>query len=202
MKIYTLFKGALLLCGLSFSAAAFAGASGEMLAGTCAGCHGTNGVSTGPAMPTIAGLDYDYLVISMQEYQKGLRRSTVMTRIAKGFNDEEISAMSKFFADQKYVLAKQDFDAAAAARGAEHHEKFCRNCHEDSGTKQDPDADTGMLGGQWKPYLDYTVVDYLAGKRDMSRQMRRRFDRMYKETGEQGFADLHEYYASQYDAQK
>ncbi len=202
MKRYTLFQAALLTCGLSFSAASFAQASGTMLAGTCAGCHGTNGVSTGPAIPTIAGLDYDYLVLSMQEYQEGLRRSTIMTRIAKGFNEGEISAMSKFFADQKYVLAQQTYDTAAAARGAKHHEKYCSNCHEDSGTKQDPDADTGMLGGQWRPYLDYTIVDYLAGKRDMSRQMKRRFDRMHKETGEKGFADLLEYYASQYDARK
>ena len=55
MKRSTLLQTALLTCGLSFSAASIAGgASGEMLGNTCAGCHGTNGVSNGPAAPSLA----------------------------------------------------------------------------------------------------------------------------------------------------
>jgi sulfide dehydrogenase cytochrome subunit len=198
MKRYTLLQAALLTCGLSFSAASFAGgASGTMLAYTCAGCHGTNGISTGPAAPSIAGSDYDYLVDSMNQFKAGERRSTIMTRIAKGYTDAEIEAMSKFFADQKYVLASQQYDTAAAKRGGKLHKKYCNNCHEDAGTLQDPDEDTGMLGGQWKPYLTYTFVDYLAGEREMGKKMKKKFKKMHKKAGDKGIADLLEFYASQ-----
>jgi len=99
MKRSTLLQTALLTCGLSFSAASIAGgASGAMLGNTCAGCHGTNGVSNGPATPSLAGLDYDYLVDSMKQFKDGERNATIMTRIAKGYTDDEIEAMSEFFA--------------------------------------------------------------------------------------------------------
>lgn len=198
MKRSTLLQTALLTCSLSFSATiTAAGASGEMLAYTCAGCHGTDGVSSGPAAPTIAGLDFDYLVDSMHQFQAGERRSTIMKRIAKGYTEAEIEAMSKFFADQKYVLAVQEYDATAAKRGKKLHNKYCENCHADAGTKQDEDEDSGMLGGQWRPYLDYTFVDYVAGERDMGKKMKKKFKRLHKKAGDEGLADLLEFYASQ-----
>ena len=41
------------VCLLAAPLALGAGASGEAIGFTCAGCHGTNGVSTGPAAPTM-----------------------------------------------------------------------------------------------------------------------------------------------------
>ena len=35
--------------------------SGEMIANTCAGCHGTDGHSAGGNMPSLAGLNKRYL---------------------------------------------------------------------------------------------------------------------------------------------
>ncbi|OOY43476.1 hypothetical protein BOV91_03960 [Solemya velum gill symbiont] len=40
-----------------------------MLADTCAGCHGTDGVSTGPAAPHLAGMSSVYLVDSMNQFK-------------------------------------------------------------------------------------------------------------------------------------
>jgi len=125
MKRSTLLQTALLTCGLSFSVASIAGgASGEMLGNTCAGCHGTNGVSTGPAAPSIAGHDYDYLIESMNQFKAGERNSTIMTRIAKGYDDADIEAMAKYFSEKKHVLASQEFDAEAAKRGKKLHKKY------------------------------------------------------------------------------
>ncbi len=197
MKRSTLLQTALLTCGLSFSAASFAGASGAMLGNTCAGCHGTNGISNGPATPSLAGLDYDYLVEAMKVFKAGERNSTIMTRIAKGYSDEEIEAMSKFFADKKFVLASQKFDAAAAKRGNTLHKKYCKNCHGDTGISDDSDDDSGVLAGQWKPYLSYTFADYQADKRDMGKKMKKKFKSLHKKAGDEGIADLLEYYASQ-----
>ena len=147
MKRSTLLQTALLTCGLSFSVASIAGgASGEMLGNTFAGCHGTNGISNGPASPSLAGIDYDYMVESMKNFQAGERRSTIMTRIAKGYDDADIEAMSKFFAEQKHVMASQKFDAEAAKRGKKLHQKYCKNCHGDTGISKD----TLMIPVYWQ----------------------------------------------------
>ena len=199
MKQSSILQTALLTCGLAFSTASFAGEgpSGAMLGNTCAGCHGTNGVSNGPAAPSIAGLDYDYFVEAMNEFKEDLRNTTIMARIAKGYSEAEIEAMSKFFADKEYVKANQKADAAAAKRGAKLHKKYCKNCHGETGISEDPDDDSGMLGGQWKPYMTYTMADYRSGKREMGKKMSKKMKKLEKEQGDEGFADLLEYYASQ-----
>ena len=48
------------------------GASGAMLASTCEGCHGTDGISQGPATPSIAGMSEDYLIEAMEEFSMGI----------------------------------------------------------------------------------------------------------------------------------
>ena len=45
------------------------GASASMLSNTCAGCHGTNGNSVGPASPTIAGMDPVVFVETMEGFK-------------------------------------------------------------------------------------------------------------------------------------
>ncbi len=199
MKQSSVLQTALLICGLAFSAASFAGSgpSGAMLGNTCAGCHGTNGVSNGPAAPSIAGLDYDYFVEAMNEFKEGGRNATIMTRIAKGYSEADIEAMSKYFSDKKYVMANQASDAAAAKRGKKLHKKYCKNCHGDTGISEDKDDDSGMLAGQWKPYMTYTITDYRAGKREMGKKMGKKIKKVQKAEGDKGFADLLEYYASQ-----
>ena len=199
MKQFSILQAALLTCGVAVSTGTLAegGPSGAMLGNTCAGCHGTNGVSNGPAAPSIAGLDYDYFVDAMTEFKEDLRNTTIMARIAKGYSEAEIEAMSKFFAEKEYVMANQQADAAAAERGAKLHKKYCKNCHGDTGVSTDPDDDSGMLAGQWKPYMEYTIADYRSGKRDMGKKMAKKMKNLEKKEGDQGFADLLEYYASQ-----
>jgi sulfide dehydrogenase cytochrome subunit len=198
MKRSTLLQTALLTCGLSFSVASFAGgASGEMLGNTCAGCHGTNGISNGPAAPSLAGIDYDYMVESMKQFQAGKRNSTIMKRIAKGYDDADIEAMSKYFSEKKFVMASQKYDADAAKRGKKLHQKFCKNCHGDTGISEDTDDDSGVLAGQWKPYLNYTFADYKGGEREMGKKMKKKFKSLHKKAGDKGVADLIEFYASQ-----
>jgi sulfide dehydrogenase cytochrome subunit len=198
MKRSTLLQTALLTCGLSFSAASFAGsASGEMLGNTCAGCHGTNGVSSGPASPSLAGIDYDYMVESMKQFRAGERNSTIMKRIAKGYDDADIEAMSKYFSDKKFVMASQEYDKNAAKRGKKLHKKFCKNCHGDNGLSEDTDDDSGVLAGQWEPYLNYTFADYKAGDREMGKKMKKKFKSLHKKAGDKGVTDLIEFYASQ-----
>jgi sulfide dehydrogenase cytochrome subunit len=69
----------------------------DMLAGSCAACHGTDGQSPG-SIPAIAGISAEDMVRLLQAYRSGEATGTVMNRIARGFTDEEIIALAAHFA--------------------------------------------------------------------------------------------------------
>lgn len=187
-------KGTLLACSLALAGAATAGPSGAMLANTCAGCHGTNGSSVGPASPTIAAMDKEVFTDAMKAYKDGSRAATIMDRIAKGYTDEQFAAMAEFFAAQKFVAADQKADAALAKKGAALHKKYCEKCHEDGGKSA---ADGGILAGQWMTYMHYSMEDFMGGKRPMPKKMKTEVDKMTKAAGADGAAQLLNFYASQ-----
>ncbi len=191
---YLLLTTMTLLPGAAMAAApAAAGPSAEALAFTCAGCHGTDGSSAGPSIPSIAGMDPEVFIDVMRAYQSDQHNSTIMNRIAKGYSDAQIEGMAWFFARQRLHLRPQPHDTALAARGAELHEKHCEKCHENGGRP----GDAGTLAGQWMPYLEYTMADFLAGKREWPRKMKRKVDAAIEEEGEQAVPALIHYYGSQ-----
>lgn len=154
--------GAALAIGLTFSAVTQAGGvSGSNLGNTCAGCHGVNGASAGTTMPSLGGLSKAYIETAMKQYRDGTRGATVMGRIAKGYNDEQIVAMSKFFAAQPWVSSSDKSDANLAKLGAPIHEKNCEFCHDKNGTNVSDDAPP-RIAGQWTAYLQI----YLDGVND------------------------------------
>lgn len=50
----------------------------ELLAGSCAPCHGADGNSQGASIPSLAGQPQDYFIRAMQAFRKGERAATVM----------------------------------------------------------------------------------------------------------------------------
>ncbi|MFO1325624.1 MAG: c-type cytochrome [Burkholderiales bacterium] len=70
------------------------------IAAACANCHGTNGASQG-GMPSLAGQSKADLVRKMQDFKAGRAQGTIMPQLAKGYTDEQIDAMSGWFAAQK-----------------------------------------------------------------------------------------------------
>ena len=78
--------------GLLASAHVLAGdLDSAMVANTCAGCHGTDGASAGQA-PVIGGLNETYLMQTMQNYKDGVRYGTIMERIARGYDKDQLAA--------------------------------------------------------------------------------------------------------------
>ncbi|MCJ8142185.1 cytochrome C [Ancylobacter sp. A5.8] len=65
-------------------------------AASCSGCHPRTATS-GP-VPSLNGQPAEQIVAQMAAFRSGERRSTVMTRIAKGFSDEETRALADYFA--------------------------------------------------------------------------------------------------------
>lgn len=69
---------------------------GQILALSCAGCHGTDGKSAG-IIPSFYGKSPEYLETALKEFKSGARESTVMVRHAKGYSDEEIHLIAQYF---------------------------------------------------------------------------------------------------------
>ena len=93
--IAALALGAALLAG----GAAAEGVDASLLAGTCANCHGTEGRSPG-TIPSIAGKPFAVLDAQLAAFKAGAARdATVMTRLALGFTDEELTALARHFSE-------------------------------------------------------------------------------------------------------
>lgn len=149
----------------------------------CNDCHGDQGVSQWTDVPTIGGLaefvhaDALYIYRDKERpcmdsaYRKGdtSRPETNMCTITAKLSDDEIDALAAAYAELPYVPAKQDFDAALAAKGKAIHDKSCDRCHSKGGT--DPEDEAGMLGGQQLGYLRKTFEEYAADARYQPEKM-------------------------------
>ncbi|MGU3360270.1 c-type cytochrome [Methylobacterium sp. M6A4_1b] len=62
---------------------------------SCAGCHGE-----GAAMGAIDGRPEADIAAALADYRSGARPASVMSRIAKGFSDEESRAIAAYLARQ------------------------------------------------------------------------------------------------------
>jgi cytochrome c553 len=85
---------ALLASGAAHAADAPAGAAG------CTGCHAGNPRVETP-VPPLVGRPAGDISAAMIAFKAGQRPGTIMDRIAKGFSDEEISAIAQWYAAQK-----------------------------------------------------------------------------------------------------
>lgn len=91
---------ALLAAAVLASGSAQAVGIGEMVGVTCAGCHGTDGVSAGAA-PSLKGVDAAYLTSAMMDFKTDKRPASIMNRIAKGYTDDQIKAVANYFGSMK-----------------------------------------------------------------------------------------------------
>ena len=179
---------------------ALANPSAQAMADTCAGCHGTDGKSVGPASPNLAGMSEGYFIDSMTAFKalpKGAasaedaRPATIMNRIAKGYSDEQIEAMAVHFASLPVYKASVPHDAGKAKAGFEIYDRGCAKCHDEGGSL--PDDDAGILAGQWLPWLEYSMADFTSGHREMPKKMKKQVEKL----SEAEIESVLHYFASQ-----
>jgi len=96
----------LALASISLPAAADLKA-GEKVAQSCVMCHGENGLSTMPGIPSLAGQPDIYLVSQMKQFRDGKRHNEVMNVIAKPLSDADIDNVSAWFAQFEVELKKK-----------------------------------------------------------------------------------------------
>lgn len=171
----------------------------------CNDCHGEKGVSADSDIPSIAGFSEttisDMLVAYIDEtrnarsskFRQGdtSRPETDMIAISKELSEDDIEALSTYYAEQVSVPVKQEFDAVLAKKGAKLHEKRCVKCHEEGGASADDDS--SIIAGQWIPYLELAFKDYRSGERETDEEMQKKVNKL----SEKQVKALIHYYASQ-----
>jgi sulfide dehydrogenase cytochrome subunit len=144
--------------GLAIGAAHAADTKTESLARTCNACHGENGVSVGPNMPSIGGLSETYLEQVMLQWKNNERYSATMGRHFKGYSDVELASLAAYYSKLPWVPVVQHADAKILAQGKEASDR-CETCHGATGGAPD-DKDTPMLNGQWAEYIHLEMLKY------------------------------------------
>jgi sulfide dehydrogenase cytochrome subunit len=136
------------------------------LSWNCNGCHGFEGASAGPLIPSIAGMNMRLLFYMMRSYQRDERPSTIMGRIAKGYSALELRRIAEYFAARSWQDAPPPPLTETQMRIAQaRHQDGCGECHEDDGRYQDKDVP--RLAGQLPRYLAMQLRDY----RDPSKEL-------------------------------
>jgi len=157
---------------------------------SCADCHGPDGASTEPHVPIIGGFSEPYATDSMIAYQEEERpcpeaeylsgdkkgQKTTMCEIAKELSSKEIEQLANYYAGKPFVRAQQTFDAALAEKGKEIHEDSCDKCHAEGGSLASDDS--GILAGQWMPYLEQAFKEFESGERPMVKKMKPKFKKL------------------------
>ncbi|WP_166256944.1 c-type cytochrome [Marinobacter salicampi] len=75
--------------------------AGKARAGTCAACHGQNGIAQIPSYPNLAGQNEAYLVMALNAYKNKQRsggQAAVMQGQATGLSDEDIANLAAYYA--------------------------------------------------------------------------------------------------------
>ena len=130
---------------------------------TCAGCHGTNGAAPGETIPILGGQSAAFLADSMRAYKSGDRNYYVMNIIANGFDDQQIDAISNWFASQPWVPSDTSFDTGLATSGKAVADSACASCHGAAGEGGDA---APRLAGQPATYLILAAQAYKNGARN------------------------------------
>jgi cytochrome c553 len=165
----------------------------------CLGCHGDDGNSSHPAMPSLAGQNAAYLIKAMQTYRDKKRQNKMMVDIAQGLSDKAIRQNAIYFATRTPVAVSQQESVgqpqfAPLAEG-EKLAASCNGCHGDQGNSKT--AGTPRLAGLSETYLQAAITDYRDGKRQHG--MMQMLTRYLSETDIEKIAL---YYASQTPASR
>lgn len=166
-------------------------AHGQLVAKTrCFSCHGTDGNSSNPLYPNLAGQSASFIYTQLLAFKTGDRTSPIMSGIAAAMSVQDAEDVASYYAAQTLKP-----DPAANGRLAVHGEQVfysrsgmrmmssCAACHQGDGrqqaylmgmmsrrmmgvmTQSDSTDDIPKLNGQHAAYLLEQLNDFASGKR-------------------------------------
>lgn len=117
----------------------------------CAGCHGAQGNSRIPSIPSLAGQPKVFLENTLVLIREGLREIPAMKGMLDKMTDSELTLLAVYFNTQTPQAQTTQPKADVFARGRDIAQKMmCASCHQSdySGRSQIP-----RLAAQPEPYL-------------------------------------------------
>jgi cytochrome c553 len=135
----------------------------EQKAQTCIACHGANGQSSNPTLPSLAGQTSRYLYDELRDFQAGRRQSETMTPIAKTLSTDDMQAFAEYFAAQRPMSSSYATDPAKVAQG---HlvatNAICTMCHNGDLAGQN---EIPRIAGQQYAYIVHALESFRDGRR-------------------------------------
>lgn len=131
--------------------AALRAAPSEATLAACSACHGPQGNSQNPQLPSLAGQPKIFIENQLVLIREGLREIPAMQALMSGIKDDEIIELAKHFSARPLAANPTPVDNAKAERGAAIASRTrCGTCHlaDFSGQQQVP-----RLAGQQEQYL-------------------------------------------------
>jgi cytochrome c553 len=105
-------------------------AAGRTKAQACAACHGADGNSPTPEVPSLAGQTWRYLYVELRDFKEGRRTNAVMTPMAQTLSRDDMIAIANYYATQTLKPAPFPVDEAKAKLGkAKAEDVLCSMCH-------------------------------------------------------------------------
>jgi cytochrome c553 len=160
----------LLLAAIVSLPAAGAQAAADLAAGrekakVCEACHGENGVSSMPGVPSLAGQQDQFIQWQLVFFRSGRRPNPAMAPLVAELSDEDVRNLGAYFSSLPYSTktATETPDAGLAAHGkavaAQHR---CASCHLDNyhGSRA-----AAAIANQREEYLVKALTDYRSATR-------------------------------------
>ena len=125
--------------------------AGRQKAQVCVACHGPEGNSANPVMPTLAGQPAQFISIELFQFREGNRKDPQMTPMAANLSNADMNDLAAYFAAQKPRPPSHKTDPANAATAPKLAQQFnCVQCH-----------GKALLGQQHIPRLAGQQFEYL-----------------------------------------
>ncbi len=143
-------------------------AAGEAAAAPCMKCHGDDGVSRKPGVPSLVGLAPKYFLEAVKAYKEGDRKLDAryedMTKSLETLNDKQLGYIALHFAlhDANLAHAQTPIDGDPAV--AKEKLVVCAKCHGEDGVGTSPASPS--IAGQELAYMLKALRAYKDGSRD------------------------------------
>jgi cytochrome c553 len=130
----------------------------EIVQGKCFICHGTDGESSSPVFPRLAGQHAAYVTRQLADYKSGRRRSDTMRPMVDDLSNDDFVALGRYF-ESRTPLAHSQPDAELAQVGRFVFNRgnpfsgipACASCH---GTNGHGTETLPRLAGQHAVYIE------------------------------------------------
>ena len=125
---------------------------------TCLACHGKNGTSAIPTVPSLGGMPVNYLLSQLYLFRENIRKVDPMNAMAAGLSDDDLRTLGALFNKMPAPPPTPALTAAEEASGADLVEKYhCNSCHMPNLSGQ---GTIPHIAGQHVEYVKQALVTY------------------------------------------